>query len=177
MKYLTAAGASLLASLYTTGAVAASAADDIQVVDPYVRAVPAMMKNSAIFMTLQNAGDTDRALVNATSTAAEVVELHTHIHDGGVMRMRQIDRIDVSAGASTVLEPGGLHVMLLGLTGPLEVGGNVELALTFDDGSGKTITAPVRSVTPPMHKGMAGEHAGHGMPGGDHAGHSMHQGQ
>jgi hypothetical protein len=137
-------------------AIAAPAADEILIANPYVRAVPAMMENSALFVTLKNTGSSDRAVVSASSRAAKVVELHTHVKDGEVMRMRQIDKIDLKAGQATVLEPGGLHVMLLGLKRPLSVGTTVQVELSFDDGSTKTVVAPVKQV-----RGM---HAGHAMP-------------
>lgn len=140
-------------------AIAAPAADEILVANPYVRAVPAMMENSALFVTLKNTGSTDRAVISASSRAAKVVELHTHVNDGGVMRMRQIERIGLKAGEATVLEPGGLHVMLLGLKRPLSIGTTVQVELTFDDDSTKTIVAPVRKV-----RGM---HAGHAMQAED----------
>jgi copper(I)-binding protein len=136
--------------------LAGNAADEVAVQSPYVRAVPPMMQNSAAFMALENTGSSNRAVVAAASPAAETVELHTHTMDDGMMRMRQVDRIEIAAGATTVLEPGGLHVMLLGLKQPLEVGGEVRLELTFDDGSTRTVVAPVTEVQPAhrMHHGM-----------------------
>ncbi|WP_295386029.1 copper chaperone PCu(A)C [uncultured Thiodictyon sp.] len=122
------------------------AADPVAVSDPYARAVPPGQPNSAVFMTLTNQSDQARALVAATSPAAKTVELHTHTNDGGVMRMRRIERIEVPAGGSVQLKPGGLHVMLIGLTGDLTPGGQVALGLTFDDGSQLQVQAPVRTV-------------------------------
>jgi copper(I)-binding protein/predicted peroxiredoxin len=152
-------GALLLALLFSVPTLAAPAADEILVANPYVRAVPPMMQNSALFVTLKNTGSSDRALVSASSRAAQVVELHTHVNDGGVMRMREVERIDIAAGQATVLEPGGLHVMLIGLKRPLEVGTTVQVDLTFDDGSSKSVVAPVKSVMGmhggPMHGGGA----------------------
>lgn len=133
---------------------AGPAADEVRVNDPYARAVPAMMKNSAVFMSLDNTGGTDHAIVAASSSAAEVIELHTHVQDGDVMRMRKIDDIVIKAGEKTVLEPGGLHIMLLGLTGPLTPETSIELELTFADGTQKTVVAPVRKA--------GGMHEGHG---------------
>jgi copper(I)-binding protein len=159
MKHLISVpGAMLLAALASLPVFAGSAADEVHVMDPYVRAVPPMMENSAMFVTLHNMGKTDRALVSASSDAAKVVELHTHTMDGGVMRMRQVEKIDITAGDTTVLEPGGLHVMLLGLTRPLKTGESVQVDLRFDDGSNTLVEAPIKDVAA-MHKG--GGHAGH----------------
>lgn len=128
-----------------------SAADNVMVNNPYVRAVPAGQPNSAAFMTLMNHGDKAVAVVGGSSPAANVVELHTHVHEGGMMKMRRIDKIDVDAGGSTELKPGGLHVMLIGLQQELKEGINVSVTLKFDDGSSKTIEAPVKKVMAGMN--------------------------
>lgn len=150
----------LLACLLATPVFASPAADDVHVADPYARAVPDVVKNSAVFLTLHNAGSADRALVSASSGIADVVELHTHIKDGDVMRMRRVERIPLPAGDTTVLEPGGLHIMLLGLKGPLNTGAEVQVDLTFADGSAKTIVAPVKAVSA-MQQGGGHEHHHH----------------
>jgi hypothetical protein len=107
--------------------------------------VPPVVKNSAAYLTLHNAGAADHALVGAASPAARVVELHTHSDDAGVMRMRRIDRIPLPAGEAVALKPGGHHIMLIDLTGPLEAGSEVKLELRFADGSTRAVTAPVRA--------------------------------
>lgn len=147
MRSLCAFGGSLLLAVLASPPVLASpAADEIHVVDPYAHAVPPVSENSAVFMTLKNSGTVDHALVSASSPAAEVVELHTHVKDGDVMGMRKIDSIDVKAGETTVLEPGGLHVMLLGLKHPLSAGSTVEIDLSFADGSATTVVASVKAL-------------------------------
>ncbi len=133
-------------ALASAGLSAAGFADQAEVADPYVRAVPPGQMNSASFMTIRNPSADDRALVAAASPAAEVVELHTHTLENGMMRMRKIERIDLPAGQSVQLQPGGLHVMLIGLTGALKPDTAVDLTLEFDDGSRTTLQAPVRKV-------------------------------
>jgi copper(I)-binding protein len=118
----------------------------LEVGDPYVRAVPPGQPNSAAFMTLHNTGREDRALIGAVSPAAETVELHTHVEEDGLMRMRRIERIAVSAGETTALAPGGLHIMLIGLKSELTPGQTVELTLIQDDGERLAIQAPVRRI-------------------------------
>jgi copper(I)-binding protein len=152
---ITVGGILLAALMLTLPALAGPAAEDIQIDEPYVRAVPAMMKNSAVFLSMKNTGDTNHALVSASSSAAEVVELHNHVQDGDVMRMRKIDEIGIAAGATTVLQPGGLHIMLLGLRQELVPDATVSVDLTFADGSRKSLVAPVKSVD--------GMHHGHGQ--------------
>ncbi len=87
---------------------------------------------SAAYMTIANAGAVGVRLVAAESPVAEVVEIHETQMDGDVMMMRPVENgIDVLSGEVTVLEPRGLHMMLMGLTEPLEAGQAVPLTLTF----------------------------------------------
>ena len=138
--------------------LATDAAAEIQIDNAYARAVPPVQPNSALFMTLKNTGSTDRALVSASSPAAETVELHNHINDGGVMRMRRVDRIEVPAGGSAELKPGGYHVMLIGLRQPLKPETRIAVELQFDDGSRSNFDAPVRSI---MQMPMDHDHSHH----------------
>jgi copper(I)-binding protein len=129
------------------------AGDALSVGDPYARAVPPGQPNSAVFMQITNVSDQDRALVAADSDASNVVELHTHRNEDGMMKMRRVEKIDLPAGETVILEPGGLHVMLIGLTRALEPGGDVAVTLRLDDGSEIPIAAPVRKIQPPMMPG------------------------
>jgi copper(I)-binding protein len=83
-------------------------------------------------MTLRNRGAAPDRLIAAASPVARVVELHTHIREGEVMRMRPVPDIPVPAGQTVELRPGGLHVMLIGLTAPLVEGARVPLTLRFE---------------------------------------------
>lgn len=134
-------------------------AADVRVEDPYARAVPPGQPNSAVFMVLTNSGAEPRALVAAESDAAGTVELHTHSLADGMMKMRRIERIELPAGLPVTLKPGGLHVMLIGLTEQLTPGMTVDLTLVFDDGSRASVTAPVRRID-------VGAMGGHGAAGG-----------
>ncbi len=125
------------------------ASDEISIVDPYVRAVPPGQKISAAFLQLDNASDSMQSIVSASSPAAEVVELHTHIHDNGMMKMRRIEKIDIPAKGKTLLKPGGLHIMLIDLKNNLKPGQEVSVTLKFSDGSEKTFSAPVRKIQMP----------------------------
>ncbi len=128
-----------------------NAAGSVSVTDPYVRAVAPGQKSSAAFMTLRNGSETDHAVVSAESPASKIVELHTHVSEGGMMRMRRIEKIDVPAQGETALKPGGLHVMLIDLIDQLKPGGEVSVTLVFQDGSRKDIQAPVRKIKTKMH--------------------------
>lgn len=142
----------------TPPAPAAPVASALMIHDAYVRAVPSGSTVSAAFMMIHNPTAAPRAVVAATSPAARTVELHAHVNDGGVMRMRQVERIDVPAHGMATLAPGGYHVMLIDLVAPLVEGATVPLELVLDDGARLRVDAPVRAVAPPT-----GGHA-HAMP-------------
>lgn len=88
--------------------------------------------SGAGFLTIRNAGTTPDRLLSATTPAAGRVELHIHVRDGDVMRMRPVPVIELPPGQAVTLQPGGLHLMLLGLTRPLRLGEAVPLTLTFE---------------------------------------------
>ncbi|MGE0719438.1 MAG: copper chaperone PCu(A)C, partial [Alphaproteobacteria bacterium] len=105
--------AAALAAAFAAGPAAAQQADAIAVVDAWARATPRVAHMSAAYMTLRNSGAADR-LIGVSSPAASAVEMHTVVRDGDVMRMRPVAAIDVAAGGSVELKPGGVHIMLSG---------------------------------------------------------------
>jgi hypothetical protein len=105
---------------------------DIQVMQPWSRAAGAN-GTGAGFLTLRNTGTQPDRLVSATSPIARSVQLHTHMRDGEVMRMREVEGgIPIPPGATVALQPGGFHVMLIGLKEPLAQGSEVPLTLRFE---------------------------------------------
>jgi copper(I)-binding protein len=125
-----------------------AATPDLEVVDPYVRLAPPNAPASGAFMLIRNTANADRKLLRAESPAAKTVELHTHINDNGVMKMREVPQIEIKAHGQTELKPGSYHVMLINLTQPLKEGDTVPISLKFDDGSVQQISAPVRRMQP-----------------------------
>jgi periplasmic copper chaperone A len=144
-KILVSLGAVFLIAGVTV-ADAGPAADAVQVGDAYARAVPPGQTNSAMFMELTNDSGADQKLVGAESPVCDAAELHTHLMQGGMMKMRRIENIDLPAGKTVALQPGGLHVMLIGLKKQLVPGESVDLTLTFADGSHESVKAPVRKI-------------------------------
>lgn len=120
----------------------------VAITDAYVRAVPPGQPHGAAFLTLTNGSGEPRALVAAASPVAETVELHTHLHADGMMRMRRVEQIEIPPHGSVSLRPGGLHLMLIGLRRQLAPGDQVDLDLSLDDGTQIRITVPVRHVEP-----------------------------
>jgi periplasmic copper chaperone A len=150
-----------LATGFSTGTFAAGAADSISAIGPFVRLAPPGAQATAAYMVLKNNGDKDVKVVKASSPAARTTELHEHINDGGVMKMRPVAAIDIKAGGKTVLMPGGLHVMLIDLNAPMKEGDKIPVTLGFDDGSSKQIDVPVMRPAP-MPSGPAPmDHSSH----------------
>jgi len=151
----------LAATLLFSGLALAGAADKVSVQDPQVRLMPPGAPATAAFMVLKNAGDKDAKLVKAENPVSRVTEIHSHVNDGGVMRMRPVPAIDIKAGGETVLKPGGLHIMLIDIQSPLKEGSTVPITLEFDDGSSKKIEARVvRPMAGPMTGPMSGSRGG-----------------
>jgi copper(I)-binding protein len=84
------------------------------------------------FLTLRNNGAQPDRLLSASTPLARTTEIHETVRDGEVMRMRPVAALDVPAGASVSLRPGGAHVMMMGLTEALRPGATVPLTLTFE---------------------------------------------
>lgn len=125
-------------------APAAKAADTVKIVDPHVRALPPGASVTAAYFVVENPGPTPQALVRAASPVAGSVELHAVLTENGMTSMRPVERFDVPAGGKVALEPSGNHVMLIGVTQPVDKGGTVPLTLTFADGSELALDVPVR---------------------------------
>jgi copper(I)-binding protein len=119
---------------------------DLSIDSPWARASAGMARAGAAFMTITNASNQDDTLVSASATVSKVVELHTHIHDNGVMRMRKVDSIAIPANGTAVLQPGGLHVMFIGLHQPLAQGEIIPVTLQFANAGSVDIQVEVRGV-------------------------------
>lgn len=153
----------------------ASAARGVQVTGAWARNSPKVASAGAVFLTIENAGDTDDALVGVHVDAAVAARAEVHETvvvaddegaasggmgsetppDGGamdpgasapMMTMRPVDRIAVVAGTTVALEPGGYHVMLLDLVAPLQVGQEVRITLVFEEAGEVDVVAEVRDL-------------------------------
>jgi len=125
------------------------------------RATGAMARTGVAYMQISNQTDQDDRLIEARSDAAERVELHTHLHEGGVAKMRSVeDGVPVPANEAVLLEQGGLHVMFMGLTVPWEDGATVPVTLVFETAGEIDVALPVD--LPAAGGGDHGAMHGHG---------------
>ncbi len=139
--YLKTFAAATVASLIAVPALAS----DITVTDAYARSGSPAAKSGAAFMIIENAGAEDDQLIAAASDAAVRVELHTHKETGdGVMQMMEVEGgFTIPAGGRHMLMRGGDHVMLMGLTGPMEDGKSVTITLTFEKAGDVELEVPI----------------------------------
>jgi hypothetical protein len=107
--------------------LASAAAAQVTVSSPWVRATVPVQKSSGAFMVLRAARDS--RLVEVSSPVAERVELHKSSMDDGMMKMEQVDAIELPAGKDVPLASGGYHLMLFGLKRQLKEGETVPLTL------------------------------------------------
>ena len=107
--------------------------DTIEVIHPHINEPFAGAKSAAAYMAISNEGATAIRLIGIESAAAKKITLHNTEHGSdGVARMQPVAGIEIPAGETVVLEPGGLHVMLMGLTGPLKEGDMVPATFHFE---------------------------------------------
>lgn len=114
----------------------------------WIRLGPAAMQMMGGFGRIENQCAEDAAVVAAGSAQFADVSLHRTIEAGGVSQMRPVARLEVDAGTTTVLEPGGLHLMLMQPREPLPEGSKVLVTLTLEDGRELPAELVVRATAP-----------------------------
>lgn len=148
----------LFSTLVGGSAVAQNGKDRIVVLDAWARA--SVIRTGAAYLTIENHGDKADRLIAVASPMARKAELHGQTIDGGIVRMRKVEAIEVSPGAPAVLRPGGLHIMLKGLAAPLKEGGTVPLVLTFERAGRLSVAAAIRKAGA-MGSGDRSRHGAH----------------
>ncbi len=146
----------LLAAIALLFPLVASAAD-VAVNSPWVRASLVQSEITAGYLEITNSGKTDDALVAASSPVAGRVEIHTMKMADGVMQMRKLEKLDVPAGKTVTLAPGGDHLMFFELKQTLKKGESVPVTLTFEKSGEQKISAAVKS----MEDATIGGHSNH----------------
>lgn len=133
-------------------------AGELTIDHPWARELPPNAPAGAAFFTVRNAGAADR-LIGASTPQAQKSELHTHTHADGMMKMQQVQAVDIPAKGEARFQPGGNHVMLFGMNKPLKAGEQFPLTLEFEKAGKVEVQVKVEGAD------------GHGMPHGAHQGH------
>ena len=130
-----------------------------------LRATVASMPSSAAYLKITNNGVSDDRLIAAKAAIAQRVEIHSMEMDNGVMRMRAVDGgLAIAAGESVTLAPGGLHIMLMGLTTDLAPDTKHEIILVFEKAGDVKLTGMAKRPADIIMK----------MPGNDASHHKDH---
>lgn len=125
--------------------------------DAWVRGTVAQQKATGAFFQITAPGG--GKLLSASSPAAGVVEIHEMSMDGSTMKMRALPNgLDLPAGKTVALKPGGFHVMLMDLKAPLKAGDAVDLTLVVEGKDGKKETLAVKAPV----KALGADAGGHG---------------
>ena len=127
----------------------------VEITDAWVRATGQGQKATGAFMNLTAKKAT--RLVGIKTDAAAVAEVHEMTMDKDVMRMRPIPVLDLPAGQTVSLKPGGYHVMLMNLKEPLPVDSHVQLTLLFEDAAGVKSQQDVHLMTTAKAPGANGK--------------------
>jgi periplasmic copper chaperone A len=117
----------------------------IIVTQAWARATPPGARTGAVYITLENRGSTPDRLVSITTPAANSTMMHETIEEDGISQMREIDG-DIAPGATLEMQPGGAHIMLMSLAGPLKEGETVSLTLDFENAEDVTVEAKVSPI-------------------------------
>jgi copper(I)-binding protein len=137
-----------LAHNYTLGA--------LKIGHPWARATAPTAPAGGGFLSVTNTGTVPDRLVSAQSAAANTVQIHEMKMDGDVMRMRELEKgLEIAPGATVTLAPGGFHLMMMGLKGPLTQGTKVPLTLVFEKAGKIDVELAI--------EGMGASHPAHGM--------------
>lgn len=153
-----------LATILTTPSMAA---DGLYAEDAYIRAMPPGQQVTAAFLKLVNPTDKACQIIGGSSPIATELQIHEHLHSDGMMKMRPVASVTVSAGETLMFKPGQLHLMLFGIQMPLVPEQAVEFTLTTENCGSLVIAAEVRSLfkskpAPSMHKEKTNSHSMHG---------------
>lgn len=116
--------------------------------DAWVRSLPPGAAVTAAYGSLMNHGSDTVTIVNLTSTTGAETQMHDVIADGDQRQMMRLNSVDIAPGESLVFEPGGRHIMLLGITDAPEEGSDLALCALSALGTQACTRAPVTRQAP-----------------------------
>ena len=124
---------------------------------PFAQTTLPGQPNGGAYLKLDNQGSADK-LLSATTSVSKSVEMHMTSMDGDVMRMRQVDAIELPANKVVELKPGASHIMLVGLKAPLKEGDSFPLTLKFEKAGEVVVDVKVQALQPAQPAQAASAH-------------------
>ena len=126
-------GFALVLAVFLAGAVGAHEydLDKLTIGHPWTTVTHGALRTAAVYVTFVNDGAKGDKLLKVSAPNATQASIHTNIKDGDVMRMREVDSVEIPAGKTVELKPGGMHIMLMGLDHSLKDGEMLPLTLTL----------------------------------------------
>ncbi len=134
-------------------------AGELKVSNAWARATASGQDSAMVQLVITS--KRDAKLIGASSKVAQAAELHSMVHEQGVMKMRQVDVVELPAGKALDLGEAGYHLMLLGLKKPLKAGEKFALTLNVRHPNGKEQAAKVTVVVKPLTESVEHEHSHH----------------
>ena len=137
--------AALLLTFAALAAISQMArAGSLRIEQAYARATIGIANTGAVYLIVVNDGSSPERLRGATSAVAEHAQLHLHEMKDDVMTMAHVKCLVIPAGGRITMAPGGLHIMLTGLTSPLKEGQQFPLHLAFDAAGDTVVEVAVK---------------------------------
>ena len=141
-------GVAVLAAWLAAIVPAAAGGGALEVEDAWARASIGGASVSAVYLTLTNHGDAADRLLGVEVDRASDAMLHRSVVEEGIARMRHVPAVEVPPGETVRLEPGGLHVMLMGVSPRLDAGERLPVTLVFERAGAIAVSVPVRRSPP-----------------------------
>jgi periplasmic copper chaperone A len=137
-------------SAFICGSVLActAAIADVRTTNAWVRGTVPAQTTTGAFLTVTSSEDAK--LVGVSTPIAQTAEIHKTENHAGMMHMDEVRSLELPAGKPVALQPGGYHVMLMGVKAPVKEGAKVPLKLTIEDRKGKRTTVDVQATVRPL---------------------------
>lgn len=155
----------IISNLALTEQARAGKTGDLMVEQAWAKPSPPGVRTGAAYVSITNMGSDPDKLISASTDIAETVELHEHVMEDGLSKMRELPFIELAAGKKADIAPGRTHIMLIDIKAPLKEGESFPMTFNFEK-------AP--SITLDVEIGMKAMSEGHeGMDhGSDHTKHN-----
>ena len=123
---------------------ASKSAQPVSINNVHMLALPPERNTGAVYLSIHNHSDEEQTITFVDSPHAEAVEVHRNFYDNGMMRMRPVRHVAVPSGGTLHFEPGGYHLMVMGLDTDFVPGDLFPLTIEFADGEVYHLEVEVR---------------------------------